>query len=200
MQTLSARATENDPKEIKVGTNECRIARQGERLVARAVLADVVVTVQVPSAGFAAMLRFSAPEEAAISSARLQALCDFADQALALIFDSTQSMNIASESMLVSAIGGGDVDDLTHGHGSQLASAVQESLGRHGVVLSGSDLGGTQTRSVWLDSSSGRLIVRSASLPSKASVDSGSAGGVQFKEQPGEISPWLPPVRRNAIA
>ena len=36
MQNLSARLTENVPKEIKVGMNECRLAGEGQRLVARA--------------------------------------------------------------------------------------------------------------------------------------------------------------------
>jgi chemotaxis receptor (MCP) glutamine deamidase CheD len=194
MQNLSARANENGSKEIRVGSNECRIAQQGERLVARAVLADVVVTVQVPSVGFAAMLRFSAPQQAADASPRLQALCDFADQALALVFDSIRSMDVPSQAILVSAIGGAESDGLADGHGTRLAAAVQESLERHGVILSGSDLGGTQARGVWLDSASGRLIVRSAS------IDRGSSRCTVLKSRDGEASPWSPPVWRDATA
>jgi len=63
MQELLAQPNKNIPTEIRVGANECRLAKQGERLVARGVLADVVVTIQVPAGGFAAMLRFSVPEE-----------------------------------------------------------------------------------------------------------------------------------------
>jgi chemotaxis receptor (MCP) glutamine deamidase CheD len=167
MQNLSAQATEYAPKEIRVGTNQCRIARSGERLVARAVLDDVVVTVQVPSVGFAAMLRFGASPDAEISSPRLDALRDFADQALAMILESIQSIDIPAGAIRVSAIGGADIG------GNQMASVVREILEQHGVVLNGSDLGGMQTRGIWLDSSSGRLIVRStngspASVPSRA--------------------------------
>ncbi len=165
MQNASARATENAPQTIRVGANECRIAREGERLVARAVLGDVVVAIQVPSVSFAAMLRFRAPEEASVSTLRLRALWEFVDQALALVFESVHSMDLPAAAMVVSAIGGVDVDDRTHGHGSELSAAVEKTLSQHGITLNGSDLGGTQTRSVWLDSSSGRLIVRSASLP-----------------------------------
>ena len=168
-------------------------------MVARAVLADVIVAIQIPSAGFAAMLRFSPPPEACVSSLRLGALWEFADQALALIFESIRSMDIPAGAMLVSAIGGADVDDLTHGHGSELAAAVEKSLSQQGIVLNGSDLGGTQTRSVWLDSSSGRLIVRSASVPPAASIDSASASGLAFA-QPGETSKWQPPVLRDGTA
>jgi chemotaxis receptor (MCP) glutamine deamidase CheD len=189
MQTLLARATENPSKEINVGANECRLAHQGERMVARAVLADVVVAMRVPSAAFAAILRFSVPEESTDSSLRLRALCDFADQALALLLESIRSMALPDGAMLVSAIGGADVDGLTHGRGRQLAMAVEKSLSRHGILLNGSDLGGTHTRSVWLDSSSGRLIVRSASLSTAIPL-----GGSPFKSLPRES------LRRNGTA
>ena len=163
MQTVSAQASKSAPKEIAVGANECRLARQGERLVARGVLADVVVTVQVPAAGFAAMLRFSAPEESRVSRLRLKALWDFADQALELLFQSIHSMDIPAEAVTVSAIGGADRADVTFGRGKELALAIQRSIWKHGVILNGNDLGGSQQRLIWLESSSGRLIVRSKS-------------------------------------
>ncbi len=163
MQKVLAKANQAAPKEIAVGANECRIARQGERLVARGVLADVIVTIQVPVAGFAAMLRFSAPEEGSVSRPRLEALWDFADQALDLVFQSIRSMHISAEAVTVSAIGGADVAGVTFGRGKQLALAVQRSFWRHGVLLNGNDLGGSHHRMIWLETSSGRLIVRSKS-------------------------------------
>jgi chemotaxis receptor (MCP) glutamine deamidase CheD len=159
MQNPSARLTENTPKEIKVGMNECRLAREGQRLVARNVFADVVVAIQVPSLAFAAMLRFSVPDDASASNLPMRALTEFADEALGMLFESIRSMDIPAEAMTVSAIGAADAA------GGQLASAVEKSLSRLGVSLNGADLGGTQSRSIWLESSSGRLIVRSTSLP-----------------------------------
>jgi len=162
MQKPLAQASQSEPKEIRVGANTCRLARQGERLVARDVLADVVVTVQVPAAGFAAMLRFSVPEEANVSRRRLKALWDFADQALELLFGSIRSMDIPASDVIVSAVGGADVVGHTFGYGNDLALAVQRSLWRQSVVLNADDLGGTNSRVIWLEASSGRLIVRSA--------------------------------------
>ncbi len=164
MEKVFAQPTRIGPKEITVGENECRLARQGERLIARGILADVVVAIQVPAAGFAAMLRFNVPEESNVSRPRLEALWAFADQALELLFKSIRSMDIASDAVKVSAVGGADIAGVTFGRGKQLALAVQRSFWRHGVMLSGNDLGGSQTRLVWLESSSGRLIVRSKSL------------------------------------
>jgi chemotaxis receptor (MCP) glutamine deamidase CheD len=158
-----AKISEHAPKEIKIGPNECRIARQGERLVARGILADVVVTMQVPVAGFAAMLRFSVPEEAAVSRPRLQALWDFADDAITLLIDSIRSMGIPLSESIISAIGGADIEDVTFDRGKQLALAVERSLWRQRITLHGKDLGGTMRRGIWLESSSGRLIVRSSS-------------------------------------
>jgi chemotaxis receptor (MCP) glutamine deamidase CheD len=163
MQTQLAHARKNTTAEIAVGTNECRLARQGERLVARGVLADVVVTLQAPTAGFAAMLRFSAPEEANVSRARLEAVWEFADQALSSLLESVRSTGVTASETVVSAMGGADVAGRTYGRGKQMALAVQRSLWRNGVVLHGNDLGGSQGRVVWLETSSGRLIVRSTS-------------------------------------
>ena len=163
MQKVLAQVKKNIPREISVGANECRIARQGERLVARGVLSDLVVTIQVPAAGFAAMLRFSAPEESSVSRPRLEALWDFADQALELLFQSIRSMNIPADAVTVSAMGGADLAGLTFGRGKQLALAVQRSFWRHGVISNGNDLGGSCSRLIWLESTSGRLIVRSKS-------------------------------------
>jgi chemotaxis receptor (MCP) glutamine deamidase CheD len=195
MQHLSARLSESAPKEIKVGTNECRLARNGDRMVARGVLADVVVTVQVPSADFAAMLRFSVPEEAGASGSWLEALADFADQALALLFESIRSMDIPPEGMTVSVMGGAEV--AANSHGRQLASAVQQSLQRQGVTLNGTDLGGTQSRSIWLDSSSGRLIVRSASQPPTVSAKGLSATDLSHDSPPAATFKWPGSVSRT---
>jgi chemotaxis receptor (MCP) glutamine deamidase CheD len=161
MQTVLAKAGKNAPKVISVGANECRLARQGERLVARAILADVVVTIQVPVAGFAAMLRFSVPEESSVSRQRMEVLWDFADQALELVFQSIRAMDIPTDSIVISAIGGADITGVTYGRGKQLALAIQRSFWKQGILPNGNDLGGSQDRMIWLESASGRLIVRS---------------------------------------
>lgn len=161
MQTLLANDGKRTPKEISVGANECRLARQGERLVARGILADVVVAIQVPVAGFAAMLRFSVPEESSVSRQRMEVLWSFADQALELVFHSIRGMDIPTDSIVISAIGGADLAGVTFGRGKQLALAIQRSFWKQGVVPNGNDLGGSQDRMIWLESASGRLIVRS---------------------------------------
>jgi chemotaxis receptor (MCP) glutamine deamidase CheD len=107
------------------------------------------------------MLRFSLPEEATISRPRLQALWDFADEALGLLFESIRTMKIPPGEMVVSAMGGAEIAGVTFGFGKELALAVQRSLWRRGIILNGKDLGGTVGRGIWLESSGGRLIVRS---------------------------------------
>jgi chemotaxis receptor (MCP) glutamine deamidase CheD len=165
MQTQVAQTIQRIPKEIQVGRNECRLAKHSERLVARDILADVVLTIQVPVAGFAAMLRFSPPEERGVPRKQIEALWDFADQAIDLLFQNIRSMSISTDEIIVSAIGGAD---LAGTRGKQLALSVRRSLWSHGVVLTGKDLGGAQRRLVWLESATGRLIVRSTSTKSPA--------------------------------
>ena len=129
--------------------------------MARGILADVVVTIQVPTAGFAAMLRFSVPEESNVSKQRMETLWTFADQALELVFQSIRAMDLPPDSITVSAIGGADLAGVTFGRGKQMALAIQRSFWKHGILSNGNDLGGSHDRMIWLESSSGRLIVRS---------------------------------------
>jgi chemotaxis receptor (MCP) glutamine deamidase CheD len=181
MQTLLARKHQNMPKEVSVGANECRLAKHGERLVARDVLTDVVLAIQVPAGGFAAMLRFSVPEERNVSSQQIETLWNFADQAITLLFQNIWAMDLPKEDITVFAMGGADVSGRTFGRGKQLALAVRRSLWKHGIVLKGNDLGGVQKRLVWLDSSSGRLIVRSTSPKFDLAEELQSGGSQKHK-------------------
>lgn len=181
MQTLLARKNQSVPKEVSVGANECRLAKHGERLVARDVLADVVLAIQVPAGRFAAMLRFSVPEERNVPSQQIETLWNFADQAITLLFQNILAMNIPKDEITVFAIGGADVAGKTFGRGKQLALAVRRSLWKHSIVLKGDDLGGAQRRLIWLDSTSGRLIVRSTSPKFEVAEDLQSHGAQKHK-------------------
>lgn len=148
--------------EIPVGPNECRLGRQGDRLVARGVLTDLVLATHVPGAGFAGMLRFSAPSGVGEEDPPLEAIRGFAEASLSLFFDSVASLGISSSAVAVYTIGcASPREEKAPQNG--LASDVNLLLHSQGIRLTGSDLGGHLTRSIWLDASSGRLIVRTFS-------------------------------------
>jgi chemotaxis protein CheD len=151
--------------EITVGPDECRVAREGERLVARHILSDVVVAIHVPAAGFAAMLRLTAPDSSADPDRALQSPWSFADTGLPLFLATVGSL--ACRYSTVYTVGAATLynGDRALPLGAQNRLAVQRILWREGVLARGEDLGGHRSRSLWLDAASGRLIVRTAAQP-----------------------------------
>jgi chemotaxis protein CheD len=143
-----------------VGPDECRVAREGDRLVARHILSDVVVAIHIPAAGFAAMLRLTAPDSSADPDRALRSPWTFADTGLPLFLATVGSL--ACRYSTVYAVGAASLRDGDHALrlGAQNRLAVQRILWREGILPRGEDLGGTRSRSLWLDAATGRLIVR----------------------------------------
>ncbi|HEY3938967.1 MAG TPA: hypothetical protein VGL97_16160 [Bryobacteraceae bacterium] len=148
--------------EIIVAPDQCRVAREGDRLVARHILSDVVVAIHVPAAGFAAMLRFSAPDSSADPDRALQSPWSFADTGIPLFLATVGSLACRHSS--VYAVGAASLHyrDRLLPLGTQNRLAAQRILWREGVLPCGEDLGGNRSRSLWLDAASGRIIVRTA--------------------------------------
>jgi chemotaxis receptor (MCP) glutamine deamidase CheD len=78
--------------EIRVAPDTCRVAREGDRLVAHHILSDVVVAIHIPAAGFAAMLRFTAPDSSADPDRALQSPWSFADTGIPLFLATIGSL------------------------------------------------------------------------------------------------------------
>jgi chemotaxis receptor (MCP) glutamine deamidase CheD len=155
--------------EVVVAPDQCRVAREGTRLVARRVLSDVVVAIHVPAAGLAAMLRFTCPDSRGSDApSGGENPWSFGDPGIALFLESIGSL--ACRDRAVYVIGGADFEygGRTLQLGLQNRLTAQRMLWREGVLPRGEDLGGSQARSIWLDASSGRLIVRTAASPSQS--------------------------------
>jgi len=150
--------------EITVGANECRLTVNGERLVTRRAFSDLIVALHAPSVGFAGLLRFSI--SSAATSAEWRMVTDFLNAAVSTTLDGLKSMNIAFNDLSVYLIGGADSSFAKNlNSGKRLSLAGQRAFRQRGILVKGEDLGGNQARSLWLDSTSGRLIVRSYAMP-----------------------------------
>ena len=128
--------------------------------MARHILSDVVVAIHVPAAGFAAMLRFSAPDSSADPDRALQSPWSFADTGIPLFLATVGSLACRHSS--VYAVGAASLHyrDRVLPLGTQNRLAAQRILWLEGVLPCGEDLGGNRSRSLWLDAASGRMIVR----------------------------------------
>lgn len=87
----------------------------------------------------------------------------FAKAAMAMILAEFQTLGVRRRDLTTYAIGGSAVDgkpEVTH-------VMVRRALWSHGLSLSASDLGGKQSRSIWMDVETGRIIIRTEPLKKK---------------------------------
>lgn len=146
------------PTEIVVGPDECRLARQGDVLVARHLTSDWAVVIHHPAAQVGVLARFPGQPDLAVR------------QAVHAARSVARSFAAARHGWLAYVIGGaiaaGDNPAARRSHGCQLA--IQASLWREGVLLRGEDAGGRHARSLYFDPAPGRFIVRSAGTLARA--------------------------------
>jgi chemotaxis protein CheD len=146
--------------EIRVAPDTCRVAREGDRLVAHHILSDVVVAIHIPAAGFAAMLRFTAPDSSADPDRALQSPWSFADTGIPLFLATIGSLACRHSTVYTVGAASLHYGDRALSLGAQNRLATQRILWREGVLPRGEDLGGNRSRSLWLDAATGRIIVR----------------------------------------
>lgn len=144
---------------LVVGPGECEIATEG-RLVTRRLQSCVAVAAHIPRLGFAAMLRISLPDSAMDPVLASREPCLFADAGIPVLLERIAQYGGKKEEAQVWAIGAATV-----GAGAltsvvkQNELAVRKAIAKAGLVLAGEDFGGKASRSVWLESLGGRLIV-----------------------------------------
>jgi chemotaxis receptor (MCP) glutamine deamidase CheD len=147
-----------------VDPDECRIAGKGERLIARHVSSDIVLAIHAPTAGFAALMRFSSHDSRLDVVRATQNPWCCADTGTWLLLESAKSMGIDLNDLSVFAVGGAvlpaPAGSASAGQLNQ--AALRNVLKGEGLHLKGEDLGGNVLRSLWFETDSGRIIVRTA--------------------------------------
>lgn len=88
----------------------------------------------------------------------------YAKSAMAMILAEFQTLGVSHRDLLTYAIGGSAID----GKPEVTTLMVRRALWNHGLSLTSGDLGGTQSRSIWMDVETGRTIIRSEPLTKKA--------------------------------
>lgn len=145
--------------EALVGPGECAIATEG-RLITRRLQSCVALAAHIPRLGLAAMLRISLPDSAMDPALASREPCLFADAGIPVLLERIAQYGGKKEEALVWGIGAATV-----GAGALTSVvkrnelAVRQALAKAGLVLAGEDFGGKASRSVWLESIGGRLIV-----------------------------------------
>jgi chemotaxis protein CheD len=121
----------------------------------------VLVCITNDSASLAALLHFARPDSASAPGEAAEQPAQFADTGLALLFEETERLGVASSRCKVRLVGAATVPGQT---GSDKVAkrnllAARGALWRRGVFLAGEDVGGTRARRATVTVENGRLIV-----------------------------------------
>lgn len=144
---------------LVVGPGECEIATDG-RLVTRRLQSCVVVAAHIPRLGLAAMLRISLPDSAMDPVLASREPCLFADTGVPVLLERIAQYGGKPEEARVWAMGAAPAGaGALSSVAKQNELAVQQAIAKARLTLAGEDFGGNSSRSVWLESLGGRLIV-----------------------------------------
>jgi chemotaxis protein CheD len=145
--------------------------RDEELATAAPVGSGVLVCVTADLEGVAAMLHFARPDSRSAPDEAAQQPAHFADTGLALLFEATERLGVATARCKVRLVGAATVPDQ---HGSDKVAkrnllAARGALWRKGVFLDGEDVGGTRARRATVTVENGRLIVELEEEPGAGS-------------------------------
>jgi chemotaxis protein CheD len=166
---------------VPVERDTCRIAVAGERLLARHVSSDIALAICMPGRGFAALVRFSLPDrKQAADGESFVNLWANAETAIPTLVDSLRTLSLEFGELSACAVGGASErangasesankdEHYIPSLGRRNEIALRRILWRQGILLRGQDLGGNCAKSLWLETATGRAIVRTDARHAKS--------------------------------
>lgn len=150
---------------IVVGVGDMKAnARPDRRLVTYALGSCIAVAVYDPSALVAGMLHFMLPESRLDPSKAERNPYMYADTGVPRLLETVYRLGARKERLLVRLAGGASMmKQASHFEiGRRNYTAVRKILWREGLLVHGEDVGGNQSRTVWLDQTTGRFWWRDA--------------------------------------
>ena len=153
--------------------NRCQILAKKGFLTVRDVTSGVALLLYSQEFRLGVLLQLSSSCDLGVPAAH-DDVDGFAKPALALILSEFETLGVTKTELLTYAIGGSAQD----GAPEASALALRRALWDYGLVLSASDLGGHQVRSIWMDVESGRTIIRSQPLAKGGAVQTGTAASL----------------------
>jgi len=136
-------------------SHRCKVLAKKGFLTLKNVTSSLAVLLYSSDFQLGALFHLPAPQAGLLSEE-----LSFANSAMTMILTEFQSLGVRKEDVVTYAIGGSATEDTQ----AVSAAMVRDTLSTHGLTLTASDLGGRQTRSIWMDVETGRTIIRSVLL------------------------------------
>ena len=152
---------------VHVGMADCQVSKdQDTMLITSALGSCIAVLLHDPQARVAGLLHYMLPEAGLDPAKAAERPYMFADTGIPLLFRRAYELGAQKRRLRVWAAGAANVMDpnglFQIGHRNQLA--MRRILWRSGVIVEGTDLGGSLSRSVMLEVASGRLLLRTGGM------------------------------------
>jgi chemotaxis protein CheD len=164
---------------LVVGVGDCKHAlRESDTLVTYALGSCIAVGIWDPVSKVTGLLHFMLPESRdGMGSNGSEHPFRYADTGTPLLFQRAYQLGADKRRLQVYLAGGASVvnDGGLFNVGKRNHTAIRKLLWKAGVLVHGEDVGGTHSRTVRLDSSSGRFVV---STPGKDDFELRGAGSI----------------------
>jgi chemotaxis protein CheD len=154
---------------ITVGMADCQVsADRNSVLVTHALGSCVAVTIHDASAGVAGLLHLMLPDSRTNPDRARQKPFMFADTGIPDLFHAAYALGADKRRLTVRLIGGAQVLDPNgvFNIGKRNHLACRKVLWTAGVLIKGEEVGGTVSRTVRMEVSTGRILCSSAGQPS----------------------------------
>jgi chemotaxis protein CheD len=164
---------------LVVGVGDCKHAlRESDTLVTYALGSCIAVGIWDPVSKVAGLLHFMLPErQPGMGASGPDHPFRYADTGTPLLFRKAYELGADKRRLQVYLAGGASVvdDGGLFNVGKRNHTAIRKLLWKAGVLVHGEDVGGTHSRTVRLDSFSGRFVI---STPGEDDIDL-AAGSIQ---------------------
>jgi chemotaxis protein CheD len=157
-------------KEIIVGLSDCRISNDPESvLVTHALGSCVAVAIHDAAAGVAGLLHLMLPESSLDPAKAANRPYQFADTGIPLLFHAAYALGAEKRRLTVRLVGGAQILDSggVFNVGKRNHLACRKILWAAGVMVHGEDVGGTVSRTLYLEPAGGRLWWTTPGAPAK---------------------------------
>jgi chemotaxis protein CheD len=169
-----------------VGVGDCRISNDPEiTLVTYALGSCIAVMIHDPVAQVGGLLHFMLPESGMDRAKAQQNPFLFADTGIPLLLHGAYELGAEKRRLVVAIAGGAQIMDPqgVFNIGKRNYLAVRKILWKAGVMLHAEDVGEMVSRTVRVEVSSGRMLLRGAGEPEQELTLAGAArkGAVEWR-------------------
>ena len=148
---------------LTVGVGDCKVSNGADSVLTTYALGScIAVAIYDPVAGVGGLLHFMLPESSLNPDRAGQNPFVFADTGIPMLFHAAYGIGAEKRRLVVRVVGGAQVMDENgvFNVGKRNHLALRKIFWKAGVMIHGEEVGGTSSRTVRLEVSTGRFLIR----------------------------------------